>query len=141
MTTIRQVSDDLETLLKTIVIQDGSSATWNADGWVGEGINAPVLKVARGPFDPRMVFGQTKASHQFTVTAYVPRSMGIAGEYILGSLCELSGTGSLIGKVQDGTAWSVTVDYASVTEVGQVVPVEVGGAEYLALPFTVEVVW
>jgi len=141
MTTIIEVSDDLQTVLQLVTQRVDVGSNWRATGFIGEGINAPVLKVARDAFDPRYVFGQSKAEHTFTVTAYVNRSAGESGERDLAALCELSGNGSVIARIQTGANWSVTVDHAQVVNVGKVEPVEVGGAEYLALPFQVKVVW
>lgn len=132
--TIADVRDGLATALETI---DG----WRAGAYVGDMINPPCFKVARPAFDPRMVFGGAKATHTFRVHAYTSRGATEANEKALDALCELSGSGCVIAAVQTGTNWPITVDYAQVTQVGEVGLAEIAGVEYLTVPFDIEVVW
>jgi len=134
VTTIAEVRDGLAVALGAL---DG----WRASAYVGDQINPPCLKVARPAFDPRMVFGGSKAAHTFRVHAYASRGATEANEKILDALCEPSGYGSLLEAVQTGTNWPVTVDYAVVTNVGEVGLAEIAGVEYLTCPFDIEVVW
>lgn len=134
MTTIAEVRPALADALAQI-------PGWRVTPYVGAAINAPMLKVSRPAFDPRMVFGQAKAKRSFTVTAYVTMGAIEHGEQLLDALCELTGETSLIAAVQDGANWSVDVDYAVVTNVGEVTAAEIAGAEYLVCPFEIEVVW
>ena len=58
------------------------------------------------------------------------------------SLAEPTGAGSIIETVQDGTLWSVTVDFAQVIQCGEVTLVQwADNIEYLACQFQIEVVW
>jgi len=136
MTTIADVRTDLVNVLANI-------PGWStSNGYVGDQLNTYSFKVSRSAFDPRMVFSQAKATHQFTVAAYAPRATPEVSEAALDALCELSGEGSLIATVQDGTNWSVTVDYAVVTNCGEVQSITwIDGVEYLAVQFTIEVCW
>ena len=136
MTTIADVRTDLVNVLANI-------PGWStSNGYVGDQLITYSFKVSRSAFDPRMVFSQAKATHQFTVAAYAPRATPEVSEAALDALCELSGEGSLIATVQDGTNWSVTVDYAVVTNCGEVQSITwIDGVEYLAVQFTIEVCW
>ena len=134
MTTIAEVRADLVNVLETI--PGWSTST----GYVGDQLNTYSFKVGRPSFDPRMVFSQAKAVHQFTVSAYAPRATPEISEAALDALCELSGTGSLIAAVQNGTNWSVSVDYAVVTNCGEVQVIQwIDGVDYLAVQFQIEV--
>ena len=118
------------------------------DGWygrmyVGDAGDKRVIKVFRPAFDPRMVFGGGKYQMTFRCIAYAARIDSDASEQALDALAELTGDGSFIVAVQSSDNWTVTVDYASVTDVGEVGVTTFGsdGIEYLACPFEVEVVW
>ena len=136
MTTLATVRSDLETVLANI-------SGWRVSGYVGNGVVPPHLVVTRKAFDPRLTFGGTKATHKFMVVAYMPAATPIESEKALDALAEPTGTGSLIATVQTGSNWSVTVDYAQVTEVGEVGITQFGtdAAAYLACPFEIEVMW
>lgn len=136
MTTIAQVRNDLIEVLRNI-------PNWSvSNAYVGDTLNTYSFKVGRPSFDPRMVFSQAKAVHQFTVTAYAPRATPELSEAALDALCELTGEGSVIATVQDGTNWTVTVDYASVTSCGEVQVIQwIDGVDYLAVQFQIEVCW
>ena len=137
MTTITDVRTDLIAVLG------------NIDGWttqnpyVGDMAPHPYsFKVARPGFDPRMVLSQTKASHEFTVTAYAPRVTPEVSEAALDALCELTGAGSIIATVQNDTFWTADIHYAQVTRCGEVQSITwIDGVDYLAAQFTIEVVF
>lgn len=135
MTSIAEVRANLVAIADSL---DG----WHGDAYVADSVNAPVIKVFRPSFDPRVVFGGGKMMLTFQCVAYAKRVDAVASETALDVLAELSGTGSFIAAVQLSSNWTVTVDYAVVSEVGQVaVAVWGDGVEYLACPFDVEVVW
>ena len=136
MTTLADVRSDLITVL-------GNLSGWRTAAYVGSGVNPPQLVVTRSAFDPRMVFSGGKCEHTFKVTAYVTRDATVQSEKALDELAEPSGAGSLIAVVQTSSNWSVTIDYAAVTNVGEVVVVQFAtdGAFYLACPFEIKVVW
>ena len=109
---------------------------------VQDQIVAPIAVVARQAFDPRMVFSQRKAAYQFTVTIYVGRTVERAAQNELDGYAEISGDGSVIAAIQDGTNWvDVTVDYAVVTNVSEVQVAAIGEVQYLAVVLDVEVCW
>ena len=135
MTTIYQVRSALADVLSLI-------PGWSVGSpYVGDQVNAFTFKINRPAFDPRMVMQQSKAAHTFTVTAYAPRAVPEESEAALDALCELTGTGSLIATVQDGDLWSVTVDYAVVTQCGEIQAVDWDTTQFLACQFQIEVVW
>lgn len=135
MTTIADVRDNLAT------IADGI-AGWHGSKYVGDAVTAPVIKVFRPAFDPRFVFNGAAVQMTFRCVAYAKRIDSAESEKALDALAELSGSGSFIAAVQDSTNWTVTVDYAVVTNVDEVQVATLGdGVEYLACSFDVEVVW
>lgn len=134
MTTIAEVREDMATVLRNL---EGWSV---ASGYIGDMVNTYSLKIGRPAFDPRMVFQQAKAVHQFTVAAYAPRATPEVSEAALDALCELSGSGSLIATVQNGAHWTASIDYAVVTNCGEVQVITwIDGVDYLAVQFTIEV--
>lgn len=135
MTTIAQVRDNLADIAATIT-------GWRGTAYVGDAVNAPVIKVFRPAFDPRVVFSGSKMQLTFRCVAYAKRVETDRSEAALDALAELTGSGSFIAAVQTSSNWSVTVDYAQVVNVGETTVVTFGdGVEYLACPFDVEVVW
>lgn len=142
MTTLADVRANLKTILETIIVS-GTTSTWIATGYVGDQVNPPQFVVTRSSFDPRLVLNGTKAQHEFNVIAYMPRATPVESEAALDALAEPTGTASLIAAVQLSSNWSVTVDYAQVTQVGEVGVTQFGtdAAEYLACPFKIEVMW
>lgn len=109
--------------------------------YVPDQMVAPIAVVSRRAFDPRYVFSEAKAAYQFTVTVYVDRTADRTAQKTLDDYCELSGSGSVIAAIQDGDLWSVDVDYAQVTQVGEVVAVAVSESQFLAVALDVEVVF
>ena len=136
MTTIADIRTDLQSVLSNV---DG----WTCEsGYIGDQIHDYSFKIARGSFDPRYVFDESKRRVVFNVTAYAPRAEAEASEAALDLLAEPSGAGSIIETVQDGTLWSVTVDFAQVIQCGEVTLVQwADNIEYLACQFQIEVVW
>ena len=136
MTTIYEVRQALGEVLSNI--PDWTVGT----PYVGDQPPNPyTFRVALPAFDPRYVFSQSKAQHTFVVTAYAPRTAPDESERRLDALKELSGDGSLIATVQNGSLWSVTVDYAQVTNCGAVQAVDWDTTQFLACQFEIEVVW
>lgn len=132
MTTIADVRTELARIAGTI-------SGWRGEAYVGEQVNPPVVKVARPGYDPRLVHSGTKARYLFRLNAYWQRGAGDSGEAALDALAPL-----LVAAVQDDTTnWTtVDVDYAQVTQVGEVAVVQwLDSAEYFVLPFDVEVTW
>jgi hypothetical protein len=135
VTTIADVRQNLSDIVDTL---DG----WVGSRYVGDAIDTRTVKVFRPEFDPRIVFGGGKMQLTFRCVAYAKRIDSTASEEALDALAELTGDGSFIAAVQTSANWSVTVDYAVVTNVGETALTAAGdGVEYLACPFDVEVVW
>lgn len=109
---------------------------------VQDQIVAPIAVVARQAFDPRYIFSQAKAAYQFTVTVYADRTNERTAQNELDYYAEISGDGSVVAAIQNGDNWGDTdVDYAQVTNIGEVFVANISGADYLALRLDVEVVW
>lgn len=134
MPTVTEVRDDL-----AAVITAGTGL--RAAPLVQDVMVAPIAIVSRRPFDPRMVLQQAKAAYQFTVTIYADRTDERAAQRKLDAYCELSGSTSVLAAIQDGTLWSEDVDYAQVTQIGDVQAVIIGESNYLAVEMAVEVVF
>lgn len=101
----------------------------------------PIAVISRRPFDPRLIFSQSKAAYEFNVTLYAGRTNERASQIALDEWCELSGSGSVIAAIQNGSNWSVNVDYALVTNVSEVQAVAIAESNYLVVELTVEVVF
>lgn len=134
MPTVTEVRDDL-----AAVITAGTGL--RAAPLVQDVMVAPIAIVSRRPFDPRMVLQQAKAAYQFTVTIYADRTDERAAQRKLDAYCELSGSTSVLAAIQDGSLWSEDVDYAQVTQIGDVQAVIIGESNYLAVEMAVEVVF
>ncbi len=137
MLSVTEVRDAL-----AAAISDGcglrAEALWPAGD---KAIASPLAVVTRRAFDPRLVFSDRKAVYLFTVTVYADRASERSAQKLLDGYCELAGTGSVRAAIEDGDNWSVTVDYAEVTQIGEVGAVSINEADYLAVPFDVEVCW
>jgi hypothetical protein len=157
MPTVTQVRDELAR-----VITAGTGL--RAAALVQDTMVAPIAVVTRRPFDPRMIFSQAKATYAFTVTIYADRTDERAAQLALDNWCEIRSidlvaetdaqldaeddddllveeSASVIEAIQNGANWSVTVDYAQVTQIGEVQAVIIGESNYLAVPLDVEVVF
>lgn len=134
MPTVTEVRDDL-----AAVITAGTGL--RAAPLVQDAMVAPIAVVSRRPFDPRMVLQQAKAAYQFTVTIYADRTDERAAQRKLDAYCELSGSTSVLAAIQNGSLWSEDVDYAQVTQIGDVQAVIIGESNYLAVEMAVEVVF
>jgi len=98
--------------------------------------------VGRQAFDPRMVFGQTKAVYPFTVRFYLPRGAEISAQQEIDTLCDIAGDGSFLAAVQNGDNWPASlVDYCQVVNVGEINETTLGGSDYLTVDFDLEVAW
>lgn len=143
MTTIADVRTELANVLSTIPGWSVASfPSGAANPYVGDYVSTYMFKVSRPAFDPRVIFGESKIRLTFTVGAYAPRATPEESERRLDALCDLTGDDSLVATVQDGTRWAVDVDYAMVTQCGEVQAITwIDGVDYLACQFQIEVVW
>ena len=134
MPTVTQVRDDLADVIT-------AGCGLRAAALIQDTMVAPIAIVSRRAFDPRLVFAQSKAAYLFTVTVYVDRTDERAAQRALDTLTEISGSGSIVAAIQNGALWSVSVDYAAVTQIGEVQAVAIAESNYLAVPIDVEVVF
>jgi hypothetical protein len=120
----------------------GDISGWSGSMYVGDAVSSNFIKVFRPAFDPRVVFGGGKRQLTFRCVAYAKRVDAASSEQSLDELAEPTGDASFLAAVQESTNWTVDIDYAVVTEVGEVaVAVWTDGVEYLVCPFDIEVVW
>lgn len=104
-------------------------------------INAPCAQVAWQPFDPRLVMSKAKTAYEFIVGVFFPSAIDANAAKQLHSYIDPASEKSVTRAIEDGGNWDATVDYASVTLVGALSWVEIAGAQYAFVPFTVEVCW
>jgi len=112
-----------------------------ANPWPSDQVLVNTAQIARTEFDPRLVFSGAKVEHTFRVTVFAGRGAEVPAAEWLDSLCELTGSTSLIAAVQDGNNWSIAVDYAEVVRCGEILVTEAAGVSYLSVSFDVKVVW
>lgn len=136
MTTIATVRDGIA---KAITNGCGLRAV----PYVSDNVAHPVAHVYRSEFDPRMVLGQAKAAYPFRVRVFVGRTAERAAQVRLDELCEVDGPTSLTAAVQDESNWPSggLVDYAVVTNIGEVQLVTVAEEVLMAVDFDIEVVF
>ena len=133
MTTLLEAAD---ALAKAVTEGSGLRAVSLLD----EDINAPIAEVALDEYDPRFVFTGEKAVYPFQVTVYVARTAVRAAQTALAGFRDLHSATSIVAAVQNSDLWpDDLVDYAAVTKVGRIVPVNVAGADYLTVTFDIDV--
>ena len=92
--------------------------------------------------DPRMVFSEASAVHNFTVRCYFQRSAARSGQIEMDQYREQSGATSIVAAVQNDTYWPDSlVQYVQVTEISDTFLTEHAGTEYLSMAFEIEVCW
>ena len=101
----------------------------------------PCAFVDRREMDPRMVFSDDTGTYQLRVTVIVGEQDTIVAQKDLDELCETTGSRSVRAAIQTSSAWTVSLDYASVTLIGAPYGREIGGVRYVAVDFDVEVVF
>lgn len=105
-------------------------------------VNAGSGYVMRREFDPRMVFGGTKVTYPFMVRFYFLAVSVESAQQDIDTLCDVAGDGSFRAAVQNGENWPADlVDYAQVTNVGEINDSTVDGTNYFTVDFDIEVVW
>lgn len=134
MTTIADVRGALKTCVETISGLRGAA-------YIQDAINPPIVHIVPLAFDPRLVFSQAKNAYPFQLRVYVARAPADQNQALLDGYREVSGATSITAAVQNGANWAVTVDYASVTQIGPVGVADISGVPYLYLEIDVEVVW
>lgn len=134
MTTIAEMRDELADVL------DGITG-WRANGFLGDTTDPPVFKVRRLPFDPRLVFSGAKQRATYRATAILNRSTGESGERTLEALADPTSATGVVTVVQTSGNWSVTLDYAQVVQIGEVVADSNEGGDFLTVAFDIEIGW
>ena len=104
-------------------------------------VESPSCQVGRREMDPRMVLDRGVSVYQLVVRLFVARHNAIDAQRRIDEFCEPTGTSSIRVAIEDGDAWTATVDYAAVTSIGEIVEREIGAASYFTVDFDVEVVW
>lgn len=103
--------------------------------------------VGRGVVDYDLTFDDEGAYRsggviKFPVTVFRARAAEKQAQIFLDSLCEPVGTGSLKVAIEDNVALATAAGrgYAHVKSVSEITAVDVGGGQFLAVEFDVEVV-
>jgi hypothetical protein len=140
MTTIAEV--------RTGLAEAVSNASWDGNplscsAYPTDVFDPPGAFVTRLPFDPRMVLGSSNNVATFRVWIGVLAVDPEAGGIVLDALCDPLDADGVTQAVQDGTNWtSVTVDYAQVVEIGEVIEARTAtDGRYFAVSIDVEVCW
>lgn len=134
-TTIAQVRDELATILSTIQGLTGFA-------YLSDVLNdLPAAHVAMPAYDPRLVLGGSKQQYQFRIDIYAHRALELDAQKKLDALREPSGATSIVEAVQDSDNWSVDIDYAQVTSVGEIGSINVAGVDYMGFTVDVEACW
>ena len=111
-------------------------------GYIDEQVNPPMVMVYTMPFDPRLTTGGSpERSVQMGARVFVRAINARSAQADLRGYMEQSGSGSIRAAIEDDTNWSVTVDYAEVTQIGQPFEYETANEMYWAVDFSVDVVW
>ena len=98
--------------------------------------------VMRREFDPRLVFSGAKVNYPFMVRFYFLAVSLESAQQDIDTLCDTTGAGSFLAAVQSGDNWPASlVDYAQVTNVGEINDSTVDGTNYFTVDFDIEVVW
>lgn len=134
MTNIAEVRDGL-----AVAIRAGTGLRCFA--YAGTTLPHPCGIVTPQGYDPRMVLGKSKATHEFSVTVFVGSAAERSAQQRCDRLREASGTESIVAAVEDSTNWPVTVDYASVTFVGPVSEEIVAEESLMTFEVDIEVVF
>lgn len=104
-------------------------------------ISAPCVHIVRAGMDPRMVLGAGKAAYEFRCVLFVASKDDVTSQQQIDEFCALSGSTSIKAAIEDGDLWTASVDYASVTRIGDTVERAVADVIYDTVEFSVEVVW
>jgi hypothetical protein len=102
-------------------------------------VNPPCAMVVRKEFDPRLVMSDRKAVYQFDVVVFANASTDRPPHKKLEAFAAVEGNDSIRAAVEDDTNWSVDIDYAAVTLIGEVALITYANEEYWVLPISVEV--
>jgi hypothetical protein len=89
--------------------------------------------------NPHLVFGDDKGVYDFTVWVFVGRPSEVAAQKFLDILRDPSNTESVPYVLENDSGLDAVTDYVTVKNCGRVEIAPVGGAEYLMVPFDVEV--
>jgi len=143
MTTISDVRRGIAYAIQNGLVSASYPQGLRVEEYVRDTLTGPCAEVHRREFDPRLIFSEVKSEYQFVVRVYSPLTTDRWSQEFLDDLSEVNGQTSLIRAVQDGDNWpaDVTIDYAQVTRVGEIVAVQREAEAYLMVEFDVEAVW
>lgn len=105
--------------------------------------NPPEAQVYTSAFDPRMTFEGDDAKHVYAlgVTVFANRQSVRSGFAVLRDFMDPAGELSIREALEDEDRWGGLIDFAQVTNIGQITEVAVGENVYLAVSFQVEACW
>ena len=131
------IADVTEALANVI----GQVPGLQAQSFVSDVVNAPEAQIFLRPFDPRYTFGDQTRRYTLGVRVFVPRTDPRSAQLTLWGFMEPSGSTSVRARIEDSGAWSVEVDYAEVTNVGQPFELVLEQGVFWCVDFDVDVVW
>lgn len=109
--------------------------------YVSSQVTPPQAQVFTRPYDPRLVFGDSKSTYLLGVRVIVKAANERTAQRSLRSFMEPTGPTSVRAAVEDEDNWEPTVDYVEVTEIGQPFELDVGSEIYWAVDIDVDVTW
>jgi hypothetical protein len=90
--------------------------------------------------EPHLVFARGADVYRFTVQVFTSRSSDVASQKFLDLLRDPTTSTGLTQTVEDSASLAAVCDYAQVKSIGKIELAQVGGVEYLMVPFEIEVV-
>lgn len=109
--------------------------------YLADTISPPVALVAIDTVDYHGSFGNSDVDveHLFTVYMVLPRASDRAGIALMESYMSQSGTSSIRAALEADQTLGGVVSTLLVTKSGPPASISINGAEYISLPFSVEV--
>lgn len=120
-------------------IENGADV--RASAYQADNVNAPCAHVFRRSMDPRMVFSGAKSTYLLGVRLFASRMAEVDAQELLDEWTEPAGSTSVVAAIQNGANWAVDVDYAQVTQIGDVQQLTIGDETFLIVDLDVEVVY
>ena len=102
----------------------------------------PVAVISPLTYSPQYVLGKGKAEYPFRITVVVGPASEVHAQKRCDVLREPDGDGSIVAAIENSDLWgTTTVDYVSVTQVGEVGETVVADETLLAFEIDVTIVW
>jgi len=135
MTTINEVCDALAE-----AVTNGCGL--RAIGYIDTQVNPPQAQVFTRDFDPRLTLGGSPEKVLACgVRVFVRSTRPSAAQEELRGYMEQSGSTSVRAAIETSGNWTVDVDDAEVTNIGQPFEVETANETYWAVDFDVDVIF